>query len=171
MVPIPPGYRYYKPLIETVATKYGLDPLLVAAVCWQESAFQADAFRFEPAFWNRYLKKKKEWAGTNPRRVSSSYGLMQVMFPVAVEDGTELASAPEALFVPEVALGAGCTRLRKLIRWATALPLSEADRLVAALAAYNGGRGGNNAPPFRNGRYAREVLAKLSVLKTGQPSA
>ena len=164
--PITVGYRFYRTLIGTVATQFGLDPVLVAAVCWQESAFQADGFRFEPAFWNRYLKHKPEWRGQNPRRVSSSYGLMQVMFVVAVEDGTILANdAPEGLFVPAMGLAAGCARLAKLKAWAAKLPLSPPDHELAMLAAYNGGRGGNSVPPFRNGRYAREVLAKLAILR------
>src|SRR3990167_4081948 len=152
---IPPGYRFYRPLIEAIAEQVSLDPLLVAAVVWQESAFNTDGFRFEPAFFNRYLKHKPPYATQNPRRASSSYGLMQVMAVVAIEDGTLLASEnPEVLFQPDRGLTAGVVRLSKLVRWAAGLPLSEADRLRAALASYNGGRGSNDKPPFRNGKYA-----------------
>lgn len=169
---IPPGYRFYRPLIEGVAARFGLDPLVVAAVCWQESGFSADGFRFEPKFWNRYLKHVPRWSAHNPRRISSSYGLMQVMAVVAIEDGTLLATEPpEVLFTPERGLIAGCTRLLNLSTWAYRLPLSEADKQLATLAAYNGGRGANDKPPFRNGAYAREVLAKLAVLQRGQPPA
>lgn len=165
--PIPPGYRFYRTQIEAVATQYGVDPVLIAAVCWQESAFNTDAFRFEPKFHSRYLKHKPEWRDHNPRRVSSSYSLMQVMAVVATEDGTLMANEePEVLFLPERGLRAGCVRLAKLKAWAAKLPLDPANRELAMLAAYNGGRGGNNKPPFRNGKYAHEVLAKLALLKT-----
>lgn len=166
-----PRTRYTKEII-VAAKEHGLDPDVVEAMVLQESAGNTDAFRFEPDFWNRYLKGKPEWAGKNPRRVSSSYGLMQIMFPVALEDGMAVGTPPEMLFIPEVGLKAGCTRLQKLMVWAdTGWPAVSPDaRQMAALAAYNGGRGGNtpaDSPP-RNGTYARQVLAKLADLRAGK---
>ena len=164
--PVPPGYRFHRTMIEEAAKKFDLDPKLVAAVCWQESAFNTDGFRFEPAFFNRYLKHKPEYASLNPRRISSSYGLMQVMAVVAIEDGTLLASEnPEVLFQPERGLLAGCTRLAKLVKWSKTLPISAENWIVAVLASYNGGKGSNDKPPFRNGKYANEVLAKLALIQ------
>jgi len=153
--------------IRTEAAKHGLDPNLVEALVLQESAGNTDAFRFEPNFWNRYLKNNLLYKGRNPRRVSSSYGLMQVMFPVAVEDGLDSAAPPETLFVPERGLEAGCRRLAKLLAWAKGFPGTTAEQqLWAALASYNGGRGGNEpgSPVLRNGIYARQVLDKLANL-------
>lgn len=168
--PLPPGYRFYKSMIEDAARFYALDPLLVAAVCWQESGFNTDGFRHEPGFWNRYMKHKAEFRGLNPRRVSSSYGLMQIMWPVAVEDGMSPSVPPEALFTPSIGLDAGCKRLSKLFAWAeNGWPgVDPQKRLLAVLASYNGGKGGN-APDGDlrpdNAAYARSVLRHYETLK------
>lgn len=162
----------YKTEIDVAATKWGLDPLLVEAVVVQESGGNADAFRFEPDFWNRYLKVNPKYKGLNPRRVSSSYGLMQVMYCRVFEDtiAANDAWAPELLFVPENSLAVGCGLLAELLAWANQLPLSgkPITAEAIALAAYNGGRGGNDPNknwPLRNGKYARDVLEKLALLR------
>lgn len=157
----------YWPLIQEVAAKYSFDPILVEAIVVQESSGNTDAFRFEPDFWNRYMKGKPEFAGLNPRRVSSSYGLMQIMYQVARERGFPANLAPESLFIPELALEWGCKQLAYLRTWADALPVDEATRKLAMIAAYNGGKGGNDPTkysPLRNAKYAREVLQKASIL-------
>ena len=152
----PAGYLFYREAIVAAATAYGLDPNLLAAVVWQESAFRADAFRHEPAFWTRYLAGKPEWAGSNPRVVSSSYGLCQVMYPTAIQLGFSRAHPAEWLFVPSTNLALGARYLRDLITWAGV------RGVALALAAYNGGKGNARAPiPTR---YATEVLAKLATL-------
>lgn len=165
---IPPGFRKYREQVDIAAEGAGLDPVLVAAVCWQESSFNADAFRFEPKFWSRYMKKKPEYADLNPRRYSSSYGLMQIMWVTAVERGFPTSAPPELLFEPSVGLKWGCRQLRLLFDWARGL--TDDPKLVetCALAAYNGGRGGNhplNDSPLRNADYAVRVLAKKAVLE------
>ncbi len=160
---IPVGLKFYKDMIRDAAGAVGLDPYVIAAVVWQESSFQADAFRFEPDFWNRYLKSNPKYRDLNPRRVSSSYGLMQVMHCRVHEDKLTDNDAlpPEHLFVPEIALRTGCQLLAELLAWS-------GGRVDSALAAYNGGRGGNKPTdnPLRNGKYAREVLDKVAFLKT-----
>lgn len=168
---IPVGYRHYKALIETAATKHGLDPVLVAALVWQESEFNTDGFRHEPAFWNRYLKANPKYRHLNPRRVSSSYGLMQVMYCRLLEDklADNDAWAPELLFVPENGLDIGCAFLAELLSWGKTVSPGDADKaLHAGLAAYNGGRGGNDPRknwPLRTGHYAKSVLAKRVLLE------
>lgn len=169
--PIPAGFRFYKDLIATVAARFGLDPVIVAAVCWQESSFQADAFRFEPDFWNRYLKANPKYRHLNPRRVSSSYGLMQVMYCRVHEDKLTDNDAlpPEHLFVPEFALNTGCALLKELYEWAgeRKSPVTVSTDVIA-LAAYNGGRGGNDPAknwPLKTAKYASEVLAKAAALR------
>lgn len=167
----------YKKEIDAAASKYALDPLLVEALVVQESSGNTDAFRFEPDFWNRYLKHNPKYRALNPRRVSSSYGLMQVMYCRLLED--KLASndawAPELLFIPEYGLDIGCGLLRELLDWATKLvPDNPTLALTAALASYNGGRGGNHPlkdNPLRRASYAREVLAKRALLEKEYVSA
>jgi len=168
--PIPEGYRYYAEAIRNAAQAAELDPALVAAVCWQESSFNADAFRFEANFWNRYLKTNPKYRHLNPRQVSSSYGLMQVMYCRVHEDKLldNDALPPEHLFVPELNLRTGCQLLAELLAWASRFATQPDRAREAALAAYNGGRGGNRPidNPLRNGKYAREVLAKYDILKS-----
>lgn len=150
--------RWYRPEIEAAAREHGLEADLVEAVVLTESAGLAHAYRWEPEFWNRYLDGKPEWKGMNPRRVSASYGLMQVMFPVAVEMG--YVGEPEGLFVPSVALDMGCMKLAELLKWS-------GGNVDQALAAFNGGRGGNAKPPYRNASYVLKVRAALLQVKLG----
>ena len=123
----------YRKEIEGAAHERGLDPNLVEAVVICESSGRTDAFRFEPMFYERYLKGRPQWAGQNPRRVASSYGLMQVMYTTAVEHGFSY-DAPEYLFIPTVGLDMGCTVLAAFLEWA-------GGDVLKALAAYNGGQG------------------------------
>lgn len=153
---ITPESLWYRKEIEAAAAKYGLDRLLVYAVVEQESGGRTDAYRFEPLFWVRYLAKLPAYAESNPRRVSASYGLMQIMYPVAKDAG--FADLPEDLFKPEIGLNWGCQRLAALLAWAKGSPRQ-------ALAAYNGGKGGNEREPLRNGAYANQVFARLAYLK------
>lgn len=161
---------WYRPLIFQIANSFGLDPYLVEALIWQESRSQADAFRYEPKFWVRYLAKLPEYKGTNQRRVASSYGLMQIMYVTAKEIG--YGDEPEGLFVPRINLHWGCEKLRELFQWAekygTVLP---DERRVAVLAAWNGGKGGNTpGTPLRpdNRQYAMRVIATRELLLEGE---
>lgn len=153
-------------MVNDVAVKQGLLPLIVAAVCQTESNYRADAFRHEPQFWLRYMAKNPAYAALHPRRYSSSYGLMQVMWVAAVEDGHDATLPPESLFVPEVGLVAGCRRLKRCIDWARQFrTVSDKDRLLGALAAYNGGMNSSQAPPNpRNIKYALRVWQHLQEL-------
>lgn len=144
----------YNALITATATVYGLDPHLITAVCVKESGLHADAFRYEPDFWDRYLKDNKDYKDAMPRRVSSSYGLMQLMFPTARENGFE--GEPEELFVPSTNLRYGCAHFKKLLDWAEG---NEAK----ALAAYNGGKGNWNGDQPQ--QYAQQVLALRDQIK------
>lgn len=165
--PVPPGFRHYKELFRVYAERFGLAPALVAAVAWKESDCNTDAFRFEQGFWNKYLKTLAQFKGTNPRRFSSSYGLMQVMYQTAVEHG--YTQEPEAMFDPEIGVRWGCTVLAARFKWLQGLGINDAGVVErAALASYNGGRGGNNPlkdNPLRNGRYADDVLARKIVME------
>lgn len=148
----------YSPLISATANAHGLDPNFVEAVVIQESSGATDAFRFEPKFYARYLAKNPAYAGQNPRRISSSYGLMQVMYVVAKELG--FAGEPEELFVPMVGLEWGCRRLAVLMTWAK-------GDLLSVAAAYNGGRADNepgHQPMLRNEVYGRHVLTIMKGL-------
>jgi len=154
--------------IQKAAADFKLDPLLVEAVVMQESAGNTDAFRFERDFYNRYLKPNKLYQGMNPRRISSSYGLMQCMWPVAIERGLDIKLPPEMLFIPEIGLKWGCKQLGYLRDWADGgwPEVSVDQRLRATLASYNGGRGANKPSdsPLRNRLYAESVLKHYQLL-------
>jgi hypothetical protein len=65
-------------------------------------------------------------------------------------------------------LNTGCLLLRELLQWAATKTTDAALITQAALAAYNGGRGGNDPSkdkPLRRASYAREVLARYPILK------
>jgi soluble lytic murein transglycosylase-like protein len=145
----------YRTEIETAAAAHGLDADMVAAVVEQESNGWASAFRFEPDFWAKYLKNSPTWQDRLPREVSASYGLMQTMFPVAVEHG--FTGQPWELFAPALSLEFGCRVLAKLLTWAE-------GNVSKALGAYNAGKGGAEST---NGRkYAREVMMRWERIRT-----
>lgn len=132
--------------IRVVAGKEQVDPALVAAIVAAESSGRTDAFRFEPAFWRRYCLNNPLYSQDTPRRVASSYGLMQVMYPTARERG--FPGPPELLFIPEIGLTWGCRHLKLLLEWA------QGDTWKA-VAAYNGGQGNWDADTPQ--RYAAKV--------------
>ncbi len=162
----------YKSEIDEAAAKWELDPLLVEAVVVKESEGNTDAFRFEPTYWNRCMKGKEAYRHLNPRRVSSRYGLMGVMYARVLGEQVAAADmwAPEMLFVPENGLDVGCGFLAELLEWAGALPAGMQTTAVPefiALAAYADGKGGNDPNknwPLRNGVYARNVLSLRAQL-------
>jgi soluble lytic murein transglycosylase-like protein len=149
---------WYRPLIEQTAKAHGLDPLVVEAVVLVESSGLAHAYRYEPGYWTRYLADQDEYRHLNPRRVSASYGLMQVMYPTARQHGLDPELDPEVLFVPTINLTYGCLHLKSLWLWSQGI-------LAQALAAYNGGKRGNGFPPYRNQHYVHKVLAAWDRLK------
>jgi soluble lytic murein transglycosylase-like protein len=145
----------YRREIEIAAKAAGLDPDAQEAVVMQESSGRADAFRVEPAFYQRYLAGDPFYASfENPRRVGSSYGLMQIMYSTARQYG--FRGAPEELFGIEVNLRLGAKILASLLH-------TNGGRLADALAAYNGGPGGVGRPvPMA---YAKSVLARMDKIK------
>ena len=149
----------YRREILQAAREHGLDPNLVEGLVLVESSGRADAFRYEPAFWDRYLKHNPDYQGEVPRRVASSYGLCQIMLPVARELGFK--QQPEYLFVPTVNLYFGCKHLRRLVQWA------EGD-IPTALEAYNGGKG--NIGSAATKRYAAKVIQRWDEVAQESPA-
>lgn len=150
--------RWFRREIEEVAAQYALDPDVVEAVVRVESAGLAHAYRYEPAFFSRYLADDPAYRDRQPYRVSASYGLMQVMFSTAVQHGLPVTSEPEVLFLPVVSLKYGCMHLASLLEWSR-------GNLDQALAGYNGGKRGNEHPPYRNAGYVSKVRAALHKIK------
>lgn len=146
----------YRPNIEHAAKAHGIDPDLLEALVLQESSGRADAFRYEPGYYRRYLEGKKEWEKWIPRRVASSYGLTQVLYPTALQYGFNPAYEPEMLFLPDINLNLGAKILAALLKKFD----GDTDK---ALQAYNGGVGSVGSPKTR--AYANKVLARLALIK------
>lgn len=113
------GSRYtrYDPLIADLSRKHGVDPLLVKAIAWRESAFQPDMI------------------GTCGER-----GLMQVG-EAAARDWAKAMKVetfvPTDLFDPKTNVDAGSWYFKKALdRWR-----QKADPIPFALAEYNAGHG------------------------------
>jgi len=145
----------YRAAIVIAANKYELDPQLVEALVLQESTGKADAFRQEPAFWSHYCARDPRFVDQEPRRIASSYGLMQVMYTTALDHGYR--GQPEGLFDIVTNLDVGCRILAKLKRRFTTPDLY--------LAAYNGGPGGVTLPQPQ--QYAATVLSRYQRLQAG----
>ena len=151
------------------AKKQGLPPLLVKSVCFCESSYAERAYRYEPAFWKKYLAENPEWKDKDPAVVSASYGLMQLMWTTAWSMG--FRGTQDDLWNPQKNVELGTRLLKMLIdkvfekvnlrqcAW-----LSPGD---IALARYNGGRWKNpdEFGELRNLKYVTRVRAKWEELK------
>jgi soluble lytic murein transglycosylase-like protein len=161
----------FRPQIEQAARRYNLDPDLVEAIVSKESDGQWFARRFEPGFYAKYLARNPLYDHRDPHEVSSSYGLMQVMFTTAIEIG--FAGQPWELFDPAIALDLGCNYLMRLIvrassKWRGPRDAVADDTILrSALAAYNGGGTGNEPDnlPDKNHEYADDVIARRDRIK------
>jgi soluble lytic murein transglycosylase-like protein len=134
-------------LARAAAAAHELDPALVCAVVEQESAWDAHAIRYEPAFRSRYVAP----LGLPPTEEvarSISWGLMQVMGQVAREHGFS-GKFLSALCDPAVGLDIGCAVLSAKISAAS-------ENVVRALELWNGGA---------NADYAPQVLARMATYK------
>ena len=150
----------YGRLIKEAADAHGIEPARLAALVWQETDGGLDPrtgiwlpqqlYRYEAAFWDRYLAHQPEYAAPAPaslepwkRRVSASYGIGQVLYATA--RGTVCHSAtcpnpyphgyrgqPEGLFEPSLSLFFAAEIL------AHALQIEHVDWRAAWLH-YNGG--------------------------------
>ena len=130
-------------LARAAAARHSLAPALVCAVAEQESAWDAHAIRYEPAFRARYVAP----LGLTPTEEiarSMSWGLLQVMGQVAREHRFE-GKYLSALCEPATGLDVGCVVL------AAKLAAAVGD-VPRALALWNGGA---------NADYAAEVLARM----------
>lgn len=148
----------FAPLIEGPAKLYKLDPVLVAALICQESLGNPYAIRVERGFWRRYLDgimalvtrtksvNDDKWA-QYPDLTACSYGLMQIMYVVALELEADF-SFPTELCEPSWNLYLGCRHLANKIR----VGGGDVDK---GLLAYNGG--GDPEYPNKVRAWERDV--------------
>lgn len=138
--------------------KYGLDPVLLLAICEQESSFLSDAVRLENGFYRRYARP----LGYSPAvavLLSSSYGLMQTMgdslrmlsfFDPSMKASHVAEKIDEYLRTPAVQVDCGA-------RWFLSKLKAASGNIEKALGFWNGDQ---------TGRYASEVLHKKERLIT-----
>ncbi len=152
-------------LVRSTAARHALDPALVCAVIEQESAWDAHAIRYEPAFRARYVAP----LGLPPTEEvarSISWGLMQVMGQVAREHGFD-GKFLSALCDPATGLDIGCAVLaaKMMIRSGSSSRGSSATErsllnttndIERTLELWNGGA---------NPDYAPQVLARMARYK------
>lgn len=170
---VPENYTLDKSLC-LAAKEYRLKKVDLKAICTVESAMDTRAYRYEHGFWNRYMKDNPEWRDSDPRITSASYGLMQLMYVVAVELGFSRSRAPEELYDPLTNVMLGAKLIRKHLDYMAENPKDIFKNywpMELALAWYNGGRGNNPDPTgqLRNPEYVQKVrLAKWILITSGE---
>lgn len=123
----------YDDLIVDTANFYGLPMDLLKQQVIHESSGLADAFRFEHAFYDRFIRTNQNAKGFKYGPLAAcSFGLMQVLLETAMEDGFD--GRPEDLFMPRVGLNWGAKHMKKLWDVLGGTP----ETYKRALARYNG---------------------------------
>lgn len=159
----------WKPSIISAASAHGIPASLLASVVAQESDGKANAYRYEPAFYDRYIKNNPDWIGHKyhgkPEIISASYGLGQQMFTTAYETADrELKARISAdytiLYDPGINLGLTAKLLKKLMTL-------YGNRRRDTLAAYNAGKGCVRSHCWRGYQYAGSVIALEDSIPQG----
>lgn len=140
-------------LAEKWSRQTGAPVALILATIEQESGGNPNATRHEPAYQRQYvdgnaknLRIARE-CGLTPAEVATSYGLMQLMFPLAYGYG---ARSKAALLTPDQNIRFGAAHLGALIsKCRFAVTDIACIRIVAG--GFNGGGSGS--------AYARNVAA------------
>lgn len=132
-------------LARQLATEAGLDPVLVCAVVEQESSWNVNAIRFEPAFYTRYVQSQVGLSRTEGINRAQSWGLMQVMGQVAREFHWSGTYFTELCSDPEQAIRLGCKVLKSKLA-------THPELVEAGLLRYNGGSDPD---------YGKKVLARM----------
>lgn len=95
-------WQAYRQPILAASQKHNVPVPAIIATISTESSGKPKAYRYEPGFYNRYIKEKKPWTENpyydEPKRISASYGLMQIMYTTAYNVG--FRGKPEDLYDP-----------------------------------------------------------------------
>jgi soluble lytic murein transglycosylase-like protein len=149
--------------------KWQIKTLLLKAVAITESSLDPHAYRFEPLYFERYMADKPEWKDKDPKIVSASYGLCQIMFPVAVNLG--FVGTTEELCDPMINIMLGAKLIRQLIDRVTKQRLTDQfywlSNAQISLSRFNGGSWKNpdETGVLRNQKYVRKVMKQWGELK------
>ena len=149
--------------------KYAIPKLMLKGIAVVESSLQQRAFRHEPGFWDRYLKNNPEWMYKDKAEVSSSYGLMQLMYTTAWALGYR--GSGEDLYNPVINIELGSKLLRQIVDRVLRDKIVDKhiwlSPLSVALARYNGGMYLNpdDKGVLRNQKYVEKAIRAWSELK------
>lgn len=136
--------KYTKEITEESA-KWDLDPIIIACLIYQESKGDTAAFRYEPAFYRKYVdgKDRKTLIGHVPKYLPTlesekisracSWGLCQIMGQTAREQGFDGQYLTELSVFPSVNIAIGCKYLRKLMSFS-----DKKNDYTYGLLRYNG---------------------------------
>ena len=129
---------------------------MMAGWIYTESAFDPWAVRYEPAFERRYVTtaKQPDLSETERKMRSMSWGLLQIMGQVARECAFTTTYLSE-LLDPRTNIDLASTILKA--------NHNKTGSWDGALAAYNGGLGGNQRPPYRNQHYVNRVTRNAEM--------
>jgi len=155
-------FNIHKLNIRDISKEYGLDPYLVAAICWQESGFLSHSSAYEDEFYKRYIRNRSKTflkrlypklgddIEIEKRQLATSWGLMQVMGETARELG--FRGELKELYNSD-GLKYGCLYLCDRIKIY--------HQIDTVLSAYNAG-----TPTAKNrDLYVVPVLNKQEILK------
>lgn len=70
---------------------FGMDPIMVFAIGMAESGFMDnEKYRYEPAFYKKYINGKEKYKSFAPEYISASFGYFQIMTTTAEMVGYDL---------------------------------------------------------------------------------
>jgi len=144
-----------KSAIKHFSRTFDLDPSIIFGICQTESAMNPYAIRYEPAFFDRYikdnpdvLKQAKKFVNvsfeTELRLRAFSFGLMQIMGQTARERGYSRTFLTD-LCKPWIGIEYGCKVLQR--------KLKKYEVMSMAISAYNAGK-----PVKSNQNYVNKVF-------------
>lgn len=129
-------------LIKKYAKNNAIPENILVGMIYSESNSNPRAYRYEPAFYKRYIKGKGKYPYENaPERVSASYGCYQLMFTTAYDMGYR--GEPEGLYDPETNIIYACKLYNSIYDKFPEIK-DEKERCKFTVAAYNAGRGSIN---------------------------
>lgn len=152
-------------MCKKVAPKYGFDPILILAMCEQESSYDPTEVRLEQGFYRKYTRPMNFPAPVEVM-FAASYGLMQLMGESLYEMSYfgSLASSAVASRLeqfeknPEEQIGAGCEWLRHKMSIVKTEDVSRGLRLYNGSIAY---------PPLVMKRFEKLVSELTVTFKQG----
>jgi hypothetical protein len=144
-------------LCASAGARHGIDPLLLCAICEQESSYASDAIRLENGFYRRYTRPMS-YSPVVEILLAVSFGLMQTMGESLNEmkmlDSDDTADVVDAINAyitdPKAQVDAGAKWFARKLKGA-------GGDIQKALCNWNGDQ---------TGKYASEVLARRDRLKT-----